>query len=87
MKIGFVVNDVLTEKPTYTTTRLAMHATNMGHEAWLLGMGNFAYEPDGSLSVIPKDSLGDGSALADVPGVSDKVPDVAGLPQPDDGHA
>ena len=50
MKIGFVVNDVLTEKPTYTTTRLAMHATNMGHEAWLLGMGNFAYEPDGSLS-------------------------------------
>ncbi|MHA6513748.1 glutathione synthetase [Tessaracoccus sp. Z1128] len=50
MKIGFVVNDVLTEKSTYTTTRLAMHATNMGHEAWLLGMGNFAYEPDGSLS-------------------------------------
>lgn len=44
-------------------------------------------EPDGSLSVIPKDSLGDGSALADVPGMSDEVPDVAGLPQPDDGHA
>lgn len=50
MKIGFVVNDVLTEKSVFTTTRLAMHATNMGHEAWLLGMGNFAYEPDGSLS-------------------------------------
>ncbi len=50
MKIGFVVNDVMTEKPTYTTTRLAMHAANLGHEAWLIGMGNFAYEPDGSLS-------------------------------------
>ncbi len=50
MKIGFVVNDVMTEQSSYTTTRLAMHATNMGHEAWLIGMGNFAYEPDGSLS-------------------------------------
>ncbi len=50
MKIGFVVNDVMTELPQYTTTRLAMQATNMGHEASLMGMGNFAYEPDGSLS-------------------------------------
>ena len=32
MKIGFVVNDVMTESPAYTTTRLAMQATNMGHE-------------------------------------------------------
>lgn len=50
MKIGFVVNDVSTELPLYTTTRLAMQATNMGHEVSLMGMGNFAYEPDGSLS-------------------------------------
>ena len=50
MRIGFVVNDVLTEKPTYTTTRLAMHATAMGHEAYLMGLGDFAYLPDGSLS-------------------------------------
>ena len=50
MKIGFVVNDVMTEKSVYTTTRLAMQATNMGHEAWLMGMGDFAYLPDGSLS-------------------------------------
>ena len=27
MKIGFVVNDVATEKPVYTTTRLALAAT------------------------------------------------------------
>ena len=51
MKIGFVVNDVATEKHTYTTTRLAMAASQAGHEVWLTGTGDFAYEPDGTLSV------------------------------------
>lgn len=51
MRIGFVVNDVATEKPTYTTTRLAMAATQLGHEALLTGTGDFSYEPDGTLSV------------------------------------
>ena len=50
MKIGFVVNDVLTELSTYTTTRLALAASQRGHEVWLMGMGDFVYEPDGSLS-------------------------------------
>ncbi|WP_404384465.1 glutathione synthase [Knoellia locipacati] len=50
MKIGFVVNDVLSESPVYTTTRLAMAATQMGHEAFFMGIGDFAYEPDGSLT-------------------------------------
>lgn len=50
MKIGFVVNDVATEDPIYTTVKLAMQASNMGHEAFLMGMGDFAYEVDGSLS-------------------------------------
>lgn len=50
MKIGFVVNDVSTELPIYTTNRLAMSATNQGHEAWIFGMGDFGYEPDGTLS-------------------------------------
>jgi glutathione synthase len=49
MKIGFVVNDVETEHHEYTTTRLAMAATNLDHEVWLIGMGDFGYEPDGSL--------------------------------------
>lgn len=52
MKIGFVVNDVATEKPVYTTTRLAMAATQAGHEVHLFGTGDFAYEPDGTLSVM-----------------------------------
>ncbi len=49
MKIGFVVNDVFTEKATYTTTRLAMTAVNMGHESYSLGVGDFVYAPDGSI--------------------------------------
>ncbi|HET6774499.1 MAG TPA: glutathione synthetase [Acidimicrobiales bacterium] len=50
MKIGFVVNDLDTESPTYTTTRLALTATQMEHEVWLMGVGDFTYLPDGSLS-------------------------------------
>jgi glutathione synthase len=52
MKIGFVVNDIATEKPGYTTTRLAMTATRLGHEACLIGQGDFGYEPDESLSAL-----------------------------------
>jgi glutathione synthase len=54
MKIGFVVNDVSTEVPMYTTTRLAMTATKMGHEAWFIGIGDFAFEPDDSLSACAR---------------------------------
>ena len=50
MKIGFVVNDVATEKPTYTTNRLALAAKELGHEAWFMGVGDFSYKPDGSLA-------------------------------------
>jgi glutathione synthase len=46
MRIGFVVNDVKTEETGYTTTRLAMAALNRGHEAWVIGSGDFAYDAD-----------------------------------------
>ena len=49
MKIGFVVNDIKTEETGYTTIRLAMAAINRGHEAWLMGAGDFAYDPDESI--------------------------------------
>jgi glutathione synthase len=49
MKIGFVVNDVMTEQSGYTTTRLGMWATNRGHEVWVIGLGDFAYDPDESI--------------------------------------
>ncbi|WP_419192648.1 hypothetical protein [Kolteria novifilia] len=46
MKIGFVVNDIATEDANYTTTRLAMAAANRGHEPWLIGSGDLAFDPD-----------------------------------------
>jgi len=49
MRIGFVVNDVSSEEPGYTTTRLAMAAINRGHEAWVIGAGDFAYDADESV--------------------------------------
>lgn len=49
MKIAFVVNDLATEKPYYTTTTLARQATGMGHEAVVLGVGGFSYQSDGSI--------------------------------------
>lgn len=49
MKIAMVVNDVATEEVSYTTTRLAMTAVNMGHESWHLGVGDFIYGPDGTI--------------------------------------
>lgn len=49
MKLGFVINDVATENPSYTTVRLATAAHNLGHEVCLLGVADFIYEPDGSV--------------------------------------
>jgi glutathione synthase len=46
MLLGFMVNDIQTEEPGYTTVRLAMAAINLGHEAWLMGAGDFAYDSD-----------------------------------------
>ncbi len=41
-----MVNDIKTEEPGYTTTRLAMAALNRGNEVWLMGAGDFAYDTD-----------------------------------------
>ena len=46
MRLGFMVNDIKTEEPGYTTVRLAMAAINLGHEAWVMGAGDFAYDAD-----------------------------------------
>lgn len=49
MRIGFLVNDIQTEKSVYTTTRLAKTAVRMGHESWYLGVGDFIYAADGAI--------------------------------------
>jgi glutathione synthase len=59
MKIGFVVNDVMTEKASYTTTRLAMAAVNMGHRSFTLGVADFVYAPDGSIHAHARSVQGD----------------------------
>lgn len=46
MRIAFAVNDVGTEKAGYTTIRLATTASNCGHDVYLIGMGDFAYDAD-----------------------------------------
>ena len=46
MKIGFIINKLETERPGFTTTRLAMQATHMGHQAWIIPVGDLAYDPD-----------------------------------------
>ena len=58
MKIVFVVNAAATEKHLYTTTRLAMAAHAMGHEAYYMGLGDFAYQPDGSLAARARRGTG-----------------------------
>ena len=72
MRIGFVVNDVATEHPEFTTTRLAMAAIARGHEAWLLGVGDFSHDPGGCVAARARTATGrhrDVTAfLADVQG-------------------
>lgn len=46
MKLGIAINDLSTEWADYTTTHIAMAATNLGHEVWYMGMGDFAYDAD-----------------------------------------
>lgn len=58
MKIGFVVNDVATEQAVYTTTQLALAAAQMGHEAGLIGLGDFNYLPDGTLGALVRQADG-----------------------------
>ena len=41
-----MVNDIKTEEPGYSTTRLGMAAINLGHEVWVIGAGDFAYDVD-----------------------------------------
>ena len=59
MKIGFIVNDVMTEQAGFTTVRLAHEAHKQGHEACIFGVGDIAYDPDECIRAralsVPKD--------------------------------
>ncbi len=49
MKIGFVCNDIATEEAGYTTTRLGLSALEMGHEPWLMSVGDFSNDEDNAV--------------------------------------
>ena len=51
MRIGFVVNDVKSEEGKFTTSRLGQAAVNRGHEVWVMGVGDLAYDPDNKHSI------------------------------------
>ena len=69
MKLCMFVNDLSTELPTYTTTRLAWTAAERGHDVWYVDAGDFACDPDDCLRAHawhPPDGAADGKAfLAD----------------------
>ena len=46
MRIGFIVNDVMTEEAGYTTTRLGCAAVSQGHDVFVFDVGDVAYDPD-----------------------------------------
>ena len=58
MRIGFIVNDVRTEEAKYTTSRLGQAAVNRGHEVWVIGVGDLAYDPGDTIGAratsVPK---------------------------------
>jgi len=78
MRIGFLVNDVSTEEPGYTTTRLACEAVNRGHEVFVMGVGDLAYDLDESVrararGVVGKKYKAHESYLADLQGKKARV--------------
>ncbi len=46
MRLALFVNDIQTEKVTYTTNLFALTAINRGHEAWVIGAEDFIYDRD-----------------------------------------
>lgn len=73
MRIGFVVNDVKSEEGIFTTSRLGQAAVNRGHDVWVMGVGDLAYDPDDMVRVratsVPKQKYGNSeSYTADLQG-------------------
>ncbi len=73
MKLGLLVNDVMSEEAGYTTTRLGCEAVNHGHQVWVMGVGDLAYDQDEHVRArarsVPKSRYkGPDSYLADLHG-------------------
>ena len=49
MNIVFVINDIATENPKYTTVGFGHTAQRLGHEVWFVSVTDFSYDPCGSV--------------------------------------
>ena len=58
MKIAFIINDIETEKASYTTIFLAFTAHKRGHKIYVFGVGDLGYSSDGHMVAQAK-SVGD----------------------------
>lgn len=54
MKIGFVVNDPDTEMARAATTVMARAASLLGHDVWLIGVGDLTYQADGRVAAVAR---------------------------------
>ncbi len=52
MRLAFVVNNLETEKESYTTVLLAQAMHNRGHEVYFIGVGELSYCADGSVGGV-----------------------------------
>jgi len=52
MRLTFIINDIATEAPTFTTTRLARRAIQLGHDIALVSLRDLTYEVDETVSGI-----------------------------------
>ena len=65
MNLGIFVNDVDTEVPHYTTTRLALAATQEGHDVCYMGAGDFSYLPNDDVVALARRGPSDANSLED----------------------
>jgi glutathione synthase len=73
VKIGFVVNSITTEKPEYTTVRLALVAAQEGHESWLMGVDDFSHLADGTVAAKARTAAKE--SLTDEPSYLESIQD------------
>lgn len=65
MRIGFLINDLETEDPRYTTTRLARSAVEGGHDVFYIGIEDLGYKDSDRVSAYARLIASPGADLGD----------------------
>jgi glutathione synthase len=61
VKLAFFVSSIGTEKPEYTTTRLARAAVKLGHEVFYVAAGGFCHGPEDAMGTVARPAPSDAS--------------------------